>query len=267
MTAPSVSALILAGRRGPTDPVAAASGVTHRALLPILGVPMLVRVARALLAIGELDALRVSIDDPAVIAAVPELEALRGAGRLSLHASRGSPAASVADAVAELAPGARLLVTTADHPLLTPAIVASFLAGAAGRDADAVVGIVPASVVRARFPGTRRTFVRLRDEAFTGANLFWLRAPGAKRVAEFWTRLEADRKKPWRIVSHFGVGTLLRFALGRIDLAGALARVSQATGARVEAVRLSDAEAAVDVDRPDDLALATQILEARERTG
>src|SRR4029453_16464860 len=49
---PDFSALILAGRRGPQDPLAVSRGATHRALLPVAGVPMLVRVVRALRAAG-----------------------------------------------------------------------------------------------------------------------------------------------------------------------------------------------------------------------
>ena len=37
---------MLAGRRGPRDALAEAHGVSHRALLPVDGVPMLLRVLR-----------------------------------------------------------------------------------------------------------------------------------------------------------------------------------------------------------------------------
>ena len=38
------TALVLAGSRGPTDPVAAAAGLPHKALVPVAGRPMLLRV-------------------------------------------------------------------------------------------------------------------------------------------------------------------------------------------------------------------------------
>ena len=57
-----------------------------------------------------------------------------------------------------------------------------------------------------------------------------------------------------------GPSTLLAFALRRLDLDAALERVSHAMQVRVEAVRLPFAEAAIDVDRPSDLALVTRIL-------
>ena len=58
------SGLVLAGRRGAADPLAENQGSTHRALLDVCGVPMLLRVVRALEASGRVGRLVVSIDDP-----------------------------------------------------------------------------------------------------------------------------------------------------------------------------------------------------------
>ena len=106
---------------------------------------------------------------------------------------------------------------------------------------------------------------RLRGEAWSGANLFAFRTERARRAAAWWVRAEAFRKHPWRLVAVFGPISLLLFALRRLDLTGAMRRVSRAVGAEVRAVPLPQAEAAIDVDRPSDLALATRILEQRER--
>ena len=62
-----------------------------------------------------------------------------------------------------------------------------------------------------------------------------------------------------------GPGLLLRFLLRRMDLDAALARVSQRIGARIEGVALPWPEAAIDVDRASDLALAEKILAERGR--
>ena len=48
MTGDGVTALVLAGQRRGTDPMAAAAGLSHKALLPVAGVPMLLRVLAAL---------------------------------------------------------------------------------------------------------------------------------------------------------------------------------------------------------------------------
>lgn len=250
----SFDALVLAGSRGPTDPLAQHQGVKHRALLDIEGVPMLLRVVRTLRAADRIDRVAVSIDDPAALSAVPEL------ADAEVHPSLSSPSRSVLDVLERRADADKLLVTTADHPLLTPVIVDHFAAADDGCQADVLVGVVARSLLRERFPGSTRTWLPLRGDRYTGANLFAFRTPEARRAAHFWVRAERFRKRPWRLASVFGPSTLLAFALRRLDLDAALERVSHAMQVRVEAVRLPFAEAAIDVDRPSDLALVTRIL-------
>jgi CTP:molybdopterin cytidylyltransferase MocA len=255
-------ALVLAGRRSTGDALAESEGFTHKALLPIGGVPMGIRVLKSLAAIPTLERIGVSCDDPQLVARLEGLmSGVRPGLRLEHHPSARSPAASLGDFIASLSNGELALVTTADHPLMSTEIVRYFVEEASARDADLVAGVVSERVYRARFPSGPRTFVRLADDAFSGANLFLVRAPGAVRVAYFWVGLEGVRKRPWRLVSHFGVGTLVRFLLGRLTLARALADASQAIGAHVDAVSLPFAEAALDVDKPADLATVKALLE------
>lgn len=254
-------AVVLAGHRGGgSDPLARAQGAAHRALLEVCGVPMLVRVVRALRRARAVERIWVSIGEPEALEAQPELAALRAAGELEVHKSLASPSRSALDLLDRLGPGEPVLVTTADHPLLTPAIVDCFTGAAASSDADVLVGAVSGALVRARYPETVRTWVRLRDGDWSGANLFALRTPAARRAVEFWIRAEQLRKHPLRLVGVFGPVTLVLFALRRLDLETGLARVSAAMGVRVRAVPLPFAEAAIDVDRLADLELVTRIF-------
>ncbi|MGH6914095.1 MAG: spore coat biosynthesis protein F, partial [Geminicoccales bacterium] len=61
------TALVLAGSRGPDDPVARARGVAHKCLAPVAGVPMLVRVALTLAACPSVGRIRVALEDPALL--------------------------------------------------------------------------------------------------------------------------------------------------------------------------------------------------------
>jgi 2-phospho-L-lactate guanylyltransferase (CobY/MobA/RfbA family) len=223
---------------------------------------MLARVVSALRATQRVGPIVVSIDDPDVLEGVPELASDRSEGSLSARRAADSPSRSVAEALAA-SPDAPVLVVTADHALLTPQMVEHFLTQATA-DADVWVGVVTATVIRAHYPDTRRTYLKLREDWVSGANLFLFRTPEAARAAEFWVRAERYRKQPWRLVGVFGPRALLAFLLRRLDLDAALERVSDAIGARVRAVRMPFAEAAIDVDRPADLALANRILAERE---
>jgi GTP:adenosylcobinamide-phosphate guanylyltransferase len=257
------SALVLAGRRGYEDPLAEAHGSSHRALLDVAGTPMLVRVVRSLRRANSVGRITVSIDEPDVLDDVPELSAMVSGGALSVHRSLASPSRSVADALAGMK-DERVLVTTADHALLTPELVDYFTSNAAQAAADVVVGVVEEALIAAAFPSTTRTYLRFRGKGYSGANLFAFQAPSALRAAAFWIKAERFRKQPWRLVGVFGPMALLGFALRRLSLDSALARASDAIGCSVRAVRLPFAEAAVDVDRPSDLELVTRILAERE---
>ena len=262
---PLLDALVLAGSRGPADPLASSEGARHRALLEVGGQAMLLRVVRALRATPGMGGITISIEEPAALTAVPELAGLARAGALAVRRSLPSPSRSVLDALQGRPPGRRLLVTTADHALLRPEIVARFLADAEASGADLAIGLVAARILRARFPGSKRTYIPFRDDGYSGANLFLFRTREAERAAAFWVRAERFRKRPWRLVFAFGPVALALFLLRRLDLDAALARASRAIGARVAAVRLPFPEAAVDVDKPADLALARQLVEADQR--
>lgn len=221
---------------------------------------MLVRVVRTLASVPRIETITVSTGDPELLSAHPQLVDLRERGILRHRASAESPAASVEEAVSAGPTGTPLLVTTADHPLLSPAMVEQFCAEAERAGAPVVAAVVCESVIRARFPDARRTFIPLRGEAVTGANLFWFASPEGAAAARFWRRTEAVRKQPWRLAALFGPGALIRFATRRLDLEAATRHLSERIGMPVAAVRLPFAECGLDVDRPEHLVLASRLL-------
>lgn len=253
MAAPHI--LVLAGRRDGDAAVASLGGVSHKALMPVLGVPMLERVLAALRDGAADAAISVAID---AADGVPALLARFGADRLEPAAS---PATTVAVALEQF--GAPLLIVTADHALLTGAMVQYFLQHI-DPATDGVVALARRPTIEARYQ-TRRTYWRFAGAEVSGCNLFYLGAGGQAAVA-FWRLLEADRKKPWRVVRHLGPGTLIAFIRHRVTLDAALARLSRVTGAKLGWVDMPFAEAAIDVDKPEDLILAEAILQARGDT-
>jgi GTP:adenosylcobinamide-phosphate guanylyltransferase len=259
----SFTALVLAGSRGPDDPVARAAGVPHKCLAPVAGVPMALRVVEALAASPGIDRIAVALEDPALVDQLPALRPLIAAGRCVLLATAATPSLSVQRALGELTDPLPLLVTTGDHPLLTPEIVAHFCAAARATAADLVAGLASAAAIRAAYPDAQRTYLRFREERYSGANLFAVLQPEGRRAVAFWRRVEQERKRPWRLVRAFGWRPLLAYLLGRLTLDDALARASSVIGARLAAVVLPQAEAAIDVDKPADLELVETILARR----
>ena len=87
-----MNALILAGSRGPDDPMAKAAGVSHKALLPVAGVPMLLRVVETLRATPGIARIYVCIEDERVVLQVPALAALHRDRALEILPAADSPA-------------------------------------------------------------------------------------------------------------------------------------------------------------------------------
>lgn len=257
------NALILAGNRREGDSVATMAGVSHKALAPINGIPMLLRLYRTISACPGIAGIHVCIDDAALLDAVPELAQARDSGALRIVTPAESPAASLALALDRIGLDLPLLTTTADHPLLTVDMV-QHLRHHAPADADLVVGLADAGIVRAAYPGAIRTFYRFKQQQVSGCNLFLAQRPNARDVALYWRRMERHRKKPWRLVWEIGPLALLRVALGRLGLDDAFVHISRLTGARIRPVLLPFAEAPIDVDKPADFTLVSDILRKRE---
>jgi hypothetical protein len=153
-----------------------------------------------------------------------------------------------------------LLVTTADHALLDVETVDEFCAYAEG---DIAIGVVERATLMKRFPFATRTWVSFRGGAYTGANLFALRTPKAAAAIELWRSVESERKKGWRVVSILGPFVLLGTLLRLLSIDGALRHVGRKLGLNVTAVRLSNPLAGIDVDKPEDHALAEAIIAGR----
>lgn len=239
MTHGRYTALVLAGRRsGEGDPVALAHGVSHKALAVAGGMTLIGRVTAALRAAPSVDDILIATDDADVATA---------AGGGAIVPTGPSPAATVAQLVESRRP---LLVTTADHGLLTAALVEAFCAGvpAAG---DVAVGIVPRRVFAER--PKRRTFFALKDGAYCGANLYAFTGQRSRAAARYWMRMEAQRKHPTRLLRQVGLGIFVRYAAGTLDLATAFRLLSQHAGATIAPVVLQDPDAAIDVDTVGDL--------------
>lgn len=250
-----IDALVLAGRRtGETDPLAGVENVPHKALLVAGGKPLIRRVLEALNASGRIDAV--------TIAAPEDVRAAIGAALSGLDYSfrdtAGSPASTAFAAMEAAGDGRGLLVTTCDHALLTADMIRRFLDEAAKNDAAAAC--VERETYEARFPGSKRTFIRLKDLQFSGANLFWFAGARARGIADFWRGLEANRKNPLAMARAIGPVTALSYLTGSMTKAGLEKTIRARTNVNVRLVTLPFAEAAIDVDKPQDLDLVRKIL-------
>lgn len=254
-----LACLVLAGTRaGPDDPMAKAAGVSHKALLPVGGVPMLARVIQALVDTPEVGSIAVTIERPGLVESLPGLAAWRKLKPVQVIPAAAGPSESVSEGLKRL--GAPLLITTADHALLEPRWISWFL-GNVPKDADVAAAVAAQASVEAAVPTTKRTYLRFSDISVSGCNLFLMATPKADGVVRLWKTVESYRKKPLRLAMLLGPGAILKFVTGRLTLAEAGARLGRLAGAKATVVVLPFGRAAVDVDKPADLKLVEQLLQ------
>ena len=189
------------------------------------------------------------------------LQQLIDSGEIAWRTPEASPSTSAFHAMESLDPEQPVLLTTADHPLLTPEIVDAFGRQSLADDVDVTVGLAPHALVTEAYPGIKKTVLRFSDGEFCGCNLFAFLTPEGRRAANFWRKIEQERKKPLLVIGLLGWWAVIRYRLGMLPLEEALAKLSKRLGLRMRAVILPYANAAIDVDSIADLMLVKGALE------
>lgn len=256
-----ITALVPAGRRPGVDPLAAHFGADFKAVIPIRGEPMVAHVVRALLASPRIGRVVILTQEPDSFLRRPDLAWLAQDPRIVWRQSSDSVSASVLDAIrafgAEKTP---FLLTTADHPLLTPDMIDAFVSQAQDEQADIAVGFVESRTLLARYPENKRTWLKFRGGWYSGANLFYFGSPRVAPALTLWREVEQDRKKVWKLFAKFGPWLFVQALLRIASLRGALASAGRSLGLKVAPVVLDIPEACIDVDKVADFHLVEKIL-------
>lgn len=248
-------AIILAGGENSKE-LDRCSPHSYEALIEIGGRPMVTFVAQALAACGQVD--RIFVLGPAEELARCEFPA-------NTHILAGGPTIieTIRLGMRALGHSRKVLVATADIPLLTAEAVNDFLAQAAKVEADLYYPIVPKEVNERHFPGNKRTYARLKEGTFTGGNLFLVNPGIVEQCAQVAEKFIAERKNPLVLCSMLGWSFVLRFVFGILCLKDVEKRVSELLGVRGAVVQSPFPELGIDVDKPSDLELVRATFSLR----
>ncbi|MEL7482314.1 MAG: nucleotidyltransferase family protein, partial [Pseudomonadota bacterium] len=175
--------LILAAQRpGIVNALAQAAGVSHKCLMPMHGRPLIEHVLSTVEAMTQFERITVSIDAPDVLDAVPLVQSLKDAGRLTAVKSGQSLFESVAGALKQ-DEDFPVVITTADNVLLTPDMLRHFCEALPNTDVG--VAMTRKEVLLGVYPDGQRRFHRFADGEWSNCNLYALMTPKALSAAEF----------------------------------------------------------------------------------
>ena len=249
----ALDAIVLAG--GTPDAVSALEpGAPNKAFVRVGGIPLVTRTIDGLRASSRID--RIVVVAPPSAAAHPALAGaseVRGDGARMVESLRSGMQGFTEDAL--------VVVAASDLPALDALAVDEFVDAALARNLDVAYACLERTYHDARYPDFPHTWARMREGRFCGGGLIALRPRVMPRLATVLDALGNARKSPLRLASLFGWDVLARFALGLLSIEAAEARAGRLLGGvRVGAIRSTQPQIALNVDRVGDVAKAEALF-------
>ncbi len=240
------------------DVIVLAGGDASQIMPSLEGPKSLIKIAGRPMISYVMDALGQSNGLEEIVVALPagtEPEAFAGLGARLITQTQGVVDA-IDKAIGELGPDGYILVVSSDAPMISARAVNDFLSACAASNAEIYYSVIPKDLTEKEFPGTRRTYIRLRDGTFTGGNVHLASKAAFLRTKGLGEQIFNKRKSPFGLVRLLGFGFVLKFLLGRLTIESLEAGAGRALGAKVKAVVTSFPELGVDVDKLEDLRIA-----------
>lgn len=254
--------IVLAGRDArEADPLARRFGMSHRCLIPLAGRPLIAHVLQIAALHPAVESLAVSVEREAFDGLFDVLSQIPGRGIVKLVEAREN----LVDSVVAAAEGweGPLLITTADHALLSAASIDAMLEALDDSQAQVALAMATRASVLAVNPDREVRFHEFADDAYASCNLYAVGGREALDAAEVFRGGGRFAGNAWRVLRAFGLVNLILLRLRAVTLAGAIARVSTRRGLRIVPVVLEDGSQAIDVDDERSHSVVEDLLRQR----
>ena len=153
-----------------------------------------------------------------------------------------------------------VLVASSDIPGINAEMVDWLVETCMQTKEDIYYGVVPREVMETRYPGSNRTYTKLKDIQLCGADMHITHVSMATEHLEMWEELIGNRKSPLKQAATIGFGTLLRVATRSITLDELVVTVTKRLGITGRPIIWEFAEPGMDVDKPHQLELLREDL-------
>ena len=241
-----MDAIVLAGGKSTDDPLSALTAGGLKSMLPIAGKPMVQWVLDAISGAKLIDTVVViGIEDASLLHCSKPLITLPDEGSLIGNIQRGS------QKLDEVHPNETHVVSfSADIPAITPEIIDHLISIYQKAEFDIYYGVVERAVMEKRYPGSKRTYIKVKNEEVCGGDLNSFSKRAVLQPDALWKELIKARKNPVKQAGMIGIDSLLGLVLGFLDLDQIAVRVCKRMGITGKAVRIPFAEVGMDVDKP-----------------
>lgn len=254
--------VIAGGVPEPDDPLYSYTQGMPKALLDICGKPMIQWVLDALCQAQTIEHV--------VIIGLPADSGVTCDKLAAFIPSQGSMLANIragALKVLEFNPNAgHILLASSDVPAITAESIDWVVHTTMQTDEDAYYNVITREVMEARYPASKRSYVRMRDAQVCGGDVNVVRTKTVTENHDLWERIVESRKNALKQAALLGYDTLILLLLRMITLEGAVKKVTRRLHLSGRAVVCPYAEIGMDVDKPHQLEMMRADLERRAST-
>lgn len=261
---PIIDAVVTAGGvPGPDEPLYPLTQGRPKTLLPLAGRPMVQYVLDAL---GGAESIRrvtvvgLTAEETAPLRCAKPWGQIPNQGGLIENLVAGARASLAA---AQAAPPTHILAVSGDVPLLQPLMLEWIIRAGLETEHEVYYSLIPHAAMEQRFPGSRRTFFRLKEGRFTAGDVTLIKASVLGGYHPAWPKIVAARKSLIQQAALVGLDTLLLAALGGLSIAFGQRRIRERLGVNGRILINPYPEVGMDVDKPRQYAAVRQELEGR----
>ncbi len=224
---------------------------TSKAMLDVVGKPMIQWVLDALEDAQTIDGI--------VIIGLPtdsEVVSSKVMARIPNQGGMVDNIRTGVNKVLEMKPGAQhVLLVSSDIPTITAEMVDWVVNTALESDHEAYYNVITRQVMEQRFPGSKRSYMRLRDVEVCGGDMNLIKTSLVTQNDELWNKLVAARKNALKQAALIGYDTLFLVFFHLVDLDGAVKKAAKRLHLTGRAILCPYAEVGMDVDKPFQLEL------------
>ena len=245
------NAVVLAGDRGPSDPVAKAATVKGKAFAVLNSQSLIERIVETLHESMSINTIYVVGPEKKYLKEYESVTSLFNHFNITHIEPAGGPCASALKAIKQHEFYPTLLVTC-DLALLNAEIIDEYCKYVIDTKADFVATAIDYQRIHSIMPQLKKTQYRFDGKRVCFANVFSVLTPAGLKAIEYWQDIESSRKNPIQLIRKIDWLSIVNYKIGRLSLDQVAKKLTAKIGANLRMETMPMPELAIDVDSAHD---------------